>query len=158
VAFKVNDVKNRRYTTEEAGRRLASYLGVDAVAFPRLQVLASSGTSKFLQVVGASDDKAGGIWMEFALVHAKTGDVEAFFGAVSKSGSSSFGGVSMKKINKKADKYMKAIAKTATKKMPKVDTTVKLVDVDEDARELVLHEEVSEEDVLEDLEGLLDEG
>ena len=53
---------------------------------------------------------------------------------------------------------MKAIAKTATKKMPKVDKTVKLVDVDEDARELVLHEEVSEEDVLEDLEGLLDEG
>lgn len=158
VAFKVNDVKNRRYTTEEAGRRLASYLGVDAVAFPRLQVLASSGTSKFLQVVGASDDKAGGIWMEFALVHAKTGDVEAFFGAVSKSSTGTFGGVSMKKINKKADKYMKAIAKTATKKMPKVDTTVKLVDVDEDARELVLHEEVSEEDVLEDLEGLLDEG
>jgi hypothetical protein len=158
VAFKVNDVKNRRYTTEEAGRRLASYLGVDAVAFPRLQILGSSSTSKFLQVVGGSDDKAGGIWMEFALVHARTGDVEAFFGGVSKSSSGSFGGITLKKINKKGDKYMKSIAKTATKEMPKVDEMVKLVTVDEDARELVLHDEVSEEDVLEGLEGLLDEG
>lgn len=158
VAFKVNDVKNRRYTTGEAGRRLANYLGVDAVAFPRLQVVGSSSGSKFMQVVGASDDKAGGIWMEFALVHARTGDVEAIFGAVSKSGSSSFGGVSLEKILKKGDKYMKEIAKTATKKMPKADETVKLVKVDEDARQLVLYDEVSEEDVLEGMEDLLDEG
>ena len=157
VAFKVHDVKNRRYTTGEEGRRLAHYLGVDAVAFPRMQIVGSSSGSKFLQVVGATDDKQGGINMEFAVVHARSGDVEGFFGAVSKSSTGTFGGISLKKILKKTDKYMKDIANTATKKMPKVDKALKLEKLDEDARELVLYDPVDEEEVLDDLDDLLDE-
>ncbi len=153
--FKVNDVKNRRYSIGEDGRRLANYLGVDAVAFPRMQIVAASGGSKFFQVVGVSDDKQGGINMEFVLVHARTGDIEALFGAVSKSGTSTFGGISLKKILKKADKYMKKIAATATKKMPKIDKELKLVKLDEDAKELVLYDAVDEEAVLEGLDDLL---
>lgn len=155
--FKVDDVKNRRYSIGEHGRRLANYLGVDALAFPRMQIVAASGGSKFLQVLGASDDKQGGINMEFVLVHARTGDVEALFGAVSKSGTSTFGGISLKKILKKADKYMKKIAATATKKMPKIDKALKLVKLDEDAKELVLYDAVDEESVLEGLDDLLNE-
>ena len=64
----------------------------------------------------------------------------------------------MKKILKKGDKYMKKIAKTASKKLPKVDKTVKHVKVSEDARQLELHDPVSEEDVLDDLEDLLEDG
>lgn len=157
VAFKVNDVKNRRYSTGEHGRRLANHLGVDAVAFPRMQIVGASKSSKFMQVVGASDDKQGGINMEFALVHARTGDVEAFFGAVSKSGTSTFGGISLNKILKKSDKYMKKISATATKKMPDLGEAVKLVELDEDAEELVLYDAVDEEAVLEDLDDLLDD-
>lgn len=155
--FKVDDVKNRRYSIGEHGRRLANYLGVDALAFPRMQIVAASSGSKFLQVIGASDDKQGGINMEFVLVHARTGDVEALFGAVSKSGTSTFGGISLKKILKKADKYMKKIAATATKKMPKIDKALKLVKLDEDAKELVLYDAVDEESVLEGLDDLLNE-
>ncbi len=155
--FKVDDVKNRRYSIGEHGRRLANYLGVDALAFPRMQIVAASSGSKFLQVIGASDDKQGGINMEFVLVHARTGDVEALFGAVSKSGTSTFGGISLKKILKKADKYMKKIAATATKKMPNIDKALKLVKLDEDAKELVLYDAVDEESVLEGLDDLLNE-
>ncbi len=155
--FKVDDVKNRRYSIGEHGRRLANYLGVDALAFPRKQIVAASSGSKFLQVIGASDDKQGGINMEFVLVHARTGDVEALFGAVSKSGTSTFGGISLKKILKKADKYMKKIAATATKKMPNIDKALKLVKLDEDAKELVLYDAVDEESVLEGLDDLLNE-
>lgn len=155
--FKVDDVKNRRYSIGEHGRRLANYLGVDALAFPRMQIVAASSGSKFLQVIGASNDKQGGINMEFVLVHARTGDIEALFGAVSKSGTSTFGGISLKKILKKADKYMKKIAATATKKMPKIDKALKLVKLDEDAKELVLYDAVDEESVLEGLDDLLNE-
>ena len=95
--------------------------------------------------------------MEFAVVHARSGDVEGFFGAVSKSSTGTFGGISLKKILKKTDKYMKDIANTATKKMPKVDKALKLEKLDEDARELVLYDPVDEEEVLDDLDDLLDE-
>jgi len=155
--FKVNDVRNRRYSIHEHGRRLAHHLDVDALAFPRMQIVGASGGSKFLQVVGATDGKQGGINMEFALVHARTGNIEALFGAVSKSGTSVFGGISLKKILKKSDKYMKKIAATATKEMPKVDKALKPVTLDEDAQELVLYDAVDEEAVLEDLDDLLGE-
>ena len=52
---------------------------------------------------------------------------------------------------------MKDIASTATKKMPKVDEALKLEKLDEDARELVLYDPADEEEVLDDLDGLLDE-
>lgn len=157
VAFKVHNVKNRRYSVGEESRRLASYLGVDAVAFPRMQIAGNSTGSKLMSAMGAKEGKAGGINMEFGLVHARTGDIEAFFGAVSKSSTGPFGGVSFKKIIKKGDKYMRDIAATATKKMPKVDKSLKAQKLDEDAVELVLYDEVDEEAVLGDLEDLLKE-
>lgn len=156
VAFKVNNVKNRRYTLGEEGRRLANYLSVDAVAFPRMQIAGSSSTSKLASALGGHDGKAGGINMEFGLVHARTGNIEAFFGAVAKSGSGPFGGVSFKKILKKGEKYMEDIAETATKKMPKFAKELKPQKLDEDAVALVLYDPVDEDAILGDLEGLLD--
>jgi len=157
VAFKVNNVKNRRYSVGEEGRRLAIYLGVDAVAFPRMQISGSSSTSKWASALGGHGGKAGGINMEFGLVHARTGNIEAFFGAVSKSGSGPFGGVSFKKILKKGDKYMKDIAKTATKKLPDFDEALKPQKLDEEAVVLVLYDPVDEDAVLDDLDDLLGE-
>jgi len=155
VAFKVSAVKYRRYSVGEEGRRLANYLGVDAAAFPRMQIAGSSSTSKWASAIGGHDGKAGGINMEFGLVHARTGNIEAFFGGVSKSGSGPFGGVSFKKILKKGDKYMQDIAETATKKMPEFDEALKPQKLDEEATELVLYDEVDEEAVLDDLDDLL---
>lgn len=155
VAFKVSDVKNRRYTIGEEGRKLANYLGVDAAAYPRMQIAGSSSTKKLASALGGHDGEAGGINMEFGLVHAKTGNIEGFFGGVSKSGTGPFGGVSFKKILKKADKYMKDIAKTATKKMPDFGETLKAQDLDEDAEALVMYEPVDENIVLGELDDLL---
>ncbi len=155
VAFKVKGVKYRRYSVGEESRLLANYLGVDAVAFPRMQINAASSGSKWLSNLGVKDETQAGIHMEFGLVHARSGDIEAFFGAVA-------GGVrkpSFKKILKKAEKYMNEIAKTATKKMPKADAALKpeKLDADKERRELVLYDPVDEESVLDDLEGLLGE-
>jgi hypothetical protein len=155
VAFKVSAVKYRRYSVGEEGRRLANYLGVDAAAFPRMQIAGSSSTSKWASALGGHEGKAGGINMEFGLVHARTGNIEAFFGGVSKSSTGPMGGVSFKKILKKGDKYMQDIAETATKKMPEFDEALKPQKLDEEATELVLYDEVDEEAVLDDLDDLL---
>lgn len=46
VAFKVKGVRYRRYSVGEESRQLARYLGVDAVAFPRMQIVGASSGSK----------------------------------------------------------------------------------------------------------------
>jgi hypothetical protein len=155
VAFKISSVKYRRYTIGEPGRILAHRLGVDAVAFPRMQAIGASGTAKTLSII-KGQNSSGRIYMEFGLVHARTGDVEAFFGAINQGG---MFGKSLSSILKKPDKHMKGIAETATKKMPKVGKSLKAksLDADKESRELVLYDEVDENAVFDDLEGLLDE-
>ena len=153
VAFKVTDIKYRRYSVGEESRLLANYLGVDAVAFPRMQINGASSASKWMGNLGVKQETQAGIYMEFGLVHARTGDIEAFFGGVS-------GGVfkpSFKKILKKAKKYMANIAKVATKQMPEVDAALEPEDIDADkvVRELVVYDPVDEASVLDDLEDLL---
>ncbi len=155
VAFKVKGVRYRRYSVGEEGRKLAKYLGVDAVAFPRMQVVGSSTGSKWMAGLGMSEGRQGGINMEFGLVHARTGDIEALFGGVSKSSTGPMGGVSFKKIIKKGDKYMQDIAETSVRKLPKVDEQLKPEKLDEEATKLVLYDEVDEEAVLDDLDDLL---
>jgi hypothetical protein len=157
VAFKVKGVRYRRYSVGEEGRLLAKYLGVDAVAFPRMQIVGSSSGAKWMAGLGATEGQAGGINMEFGLVHARTGDIEALFGGVSKSSTGPMGGVSFKKILKKGDKYMQDIAETATKKLPDFDEVLKPQKLDEEATELVLYDEVDEEAVLDDMDELLGE-
>ena len=153
AAFKVSGVKYRRYSIGEQGRLLANYLGVDAIALPRMQAEGSSGGAKFLKAAGMGG-KGTYIHMEFALVHARTGDVEAFFGAI-KYGS--MFGTSLKSILAKPDKFMAAVSKTATKKMPKVGKALKPNKLKEEPNELVLYDPIDEESVLADLEGLLDD-
>lgn len=153
VAFKVSGVKYRRYSVGEESRLLANYLGVDAIAFPRMQINGASSASKWMGNLGVKQETQAGIFMEFGLVHARTGDVEAFFGGTT----AGFFQPSFKKILKKAKKYMANIAKVATKKMPKVGDALKpeKLKEGETVRELVLYDPVDEESVLSDLEGLL---
>ena len=152
VALKVSGVKYRRYSIGEPGRLLANYLGVDAVAIPRMQAEGSSGGAKFMKAAGMGG-KGTQIHMDFGLVHARTGDLEAFFGAVKQG---SMFGTSLKSILAKPDKFMASLAKVATKKMPKVGKALKPDKLKEEPNELVLYDPVDEEAVLDDLEGLLD--
>jgi hypothetical protein len=153
VAFKVDGVKYRRFSVGEEARQLANYLGVDAVAFPRMQIKGASSGSKWMSGLGVKQGEQAGINMEFSLVHARTGDVEGFFGGVT----GGFGNPSFKKILKKAEKYMANIAKVATKKMPDVGEALEpdKLDADEERREVVLYDPVDEESVLGDLDDLL---
>lgn len=153
VAFKVDGVKYRRFSIGEESRQLANYLGVDAVVFPRMQIKGASSGSKWMSGLGIKQGAQAGINMEFSLVHARTGDVEGFFGGVT----GGFGNPSFKKILKKAKKYMANIAKVSTKKMPRVDEALKpdKLKANTERRELVLYDPVDEADVLDDLEGLL---
>lgn len=157
VAFKVKGVRYRRYSVGEESRQLARYLGVDAVAFPRMQIVGASSGSKWMSGLGMKEGEAGGINMEFGLVHARTGDIEGFFGGVSKSSTGTFGGVSFKKILKNGKKYMQDIAETSVRKLPKVDEQLKPQKLDEEATKLVLYDEVDEEAVLDDLDDLLND-
>ncbi len=153
VAFKVDGVKYRRFSIGEESRQLANYLGVDAVVFPRMQIKGASSGSKWMSGLGIKQGAQAGINMEFSLVHARTGDVEGFFGGVT----GGFGNPSFKKILKKAKKYMANIAKVSTKKMPRVDEALKpdKLKANTERRELVLYDPVDEADVLDDLQGLL---
>jgi hypothetical protein len=147
VALKVSGVKYRRFSIGEQGRLLANYLDVDAVAYPRMQAVGASGAAMAFSPTGG-----GQINMEFGLVHARTGDIEAFFGAINQGG---LFGKSLDSILEKPDKHMAKIAKTATKKMPKVGAVLKPQKMKEEVGELVLYDPVDEESVLDDLEGLL---
>ena len=92
--------------------------------------------------------------MEFGLVHARTGDLEGFFGAI-KYGS--MFGTSLKKILAKPDKFMGDVAKTSIKKLPKAGQALDPEKLKETPNELVLYDPVDEDALLDDLEGLLDE-
>jgi len=153
VAFKVDGVKYRRYSVGEESRQLANYLGVDAIVFPRMQIKGASSGSKWMSGLGIKQSQQAGINMEFSVVHARTGDVEGFFGGVS----GGFGNPSFKKILKKAEKYMANIAKVATKKMPQVSEALKpdKLKKNKERRELVLYDPVDEDAILDDLEDLL---
>lgn len=150
VAFKLSGVKYRRYSVGEQARLLATYLDVDAVAYPRMQAVGATGAGRLFSPTGG-----GQINMEFGLTHVRTGDIEAFFGAINQGG---LFGKSMASILAKPDKHMQKIAKTATKRMPKVGKALKRQQLTQgQPRELVLYDPVDEEAVLDDLEGLLDE-
>ena len=151
--FKVSGVKYRRYSVGDKGRMLANYLGVDAVAFPRMEAQGASGAAKLVKAIGSGGDTTY-IAMEFGLVHARTGDLEGFFGAI-KYGS--MFGTSLKKILDKPDKFMGDVAKTSIKKLPKAGQALSPEKLKETPNELVLYDPVDEDALLDDLEGLLDE-
>lgn len=150
IVFKLSGVKYRRYSVGEQARLLATYLGVDAIAYPRMQAVGATGAGIMFSPTGG-----GQINMEFGLTHVRTGDIEAFFGAINTGG---LFGKSISSILEKPDKHMQKIAKTATKRMPKVGAALRPQKLKHDQiRELQLFDVVDEELIIDDLEGLLDE-
>ena len=146
----LKEIRYRRYTVGAEARILANYLEVDAVAFPRMQAVGGTGAAILFSPTGG-----GQIHMGFSLVHARTGDIEAYFGAINQGG---MFGKSLSSILKKPDKHMVKIAKTATKKMPAVAKALKPRKLDQNRiRAVELHDEADQEEVLSDLETLLAE-
>ncbi len=146
----LKEIRYRRYTVGAEARILANYLEVDAVAFPRMQAVGATGAAILFSPTGG-----GQIHMGFSLVHARTGDIEAYFGAINQGG---MFGKSLSSILKKPDKHMVKIAKTATKKMPAVAKALKPQKLDQNRiRAVELHGEADQEEVLSDLETLLAE-
>ena len=149
VASELKGVKYRRYTVGNEGRALANYLEVDAVAFGRFDAI---GASAGQRLIGFGNQ--GQLHLGVSLAHARTGDIEAFFGA---SNTPAFG-KSVEGIVKKPEKTTAKISKTAFKKLPRLAQALKPEKLEaSEIRPVQLHEQEDEETLLEDLEEMLAE-
>ncbi|MEH6548364.1 MAG: hypothetical protein V7711_17955 [Pseudomonadales bacterium] len=147
VSGKIEGVKYRDYTLGTEARQLARYLKVDAVAFTRMQALGQTGAA--LAIGFGSNGK---MHMSMSLVHAKTGDIEGFFGGIN----TPLFGKSISSILKKPDKHTKKMVKTATKKMPHAEKVLKPEKLDADkVRVAKIYDSEPGDDVVGDLEALL---
>ena len=149
VASELKGVKYRRYTLGNEGRALANYLDVDAVAFGRFDAV---GASAGQRLIGFGNQ--GQLHLGVSIAHARTGDIEAFFGA---SNTPAFG-KSVEGIIKKPGKTTAKISKTAFKKLPNVTQALNAEKLDTDEiRPVQLYEREDEETLLDDLEEMLAE-
>ena len=149
VASELKGVKYRRYSVGTEARLLANYLEVDAVAFARLEAIGASGGQK---LIGFGNQ--GQIHLGVSIAHARTGDIEAFFGG----NNTPMFGKSISGITKKPGKTTAKITKTALKKMPEVAQALRPEKLEaENVRTVQLHDAEEESDVLDDLESLLEE-
>ena len=132
------------YSLGEEARVLANYLDVDAVAFARLEAVGASGGQR---LIGFGNQ--GQIHLGVSIAHARTGDIEAFFGG---NNTPTFG-KSVEGIVKKPEKTTGKSAKTAFKKLPGVAEALKPEKLDEEeVRPVQLYDREDEETLLEDLE------
>ena len=149
VASELKGVKYRRYSVGTEARLLANYLGVDAVAFARLDAVGASGGQ---QLIGFGNQ--GQIHLGVSIAHARTGDIEAFFGG----NNTPMFGKSISSIIEKPKKVTAKVTKTAFKKMPAVAKALKPEKLEaEKIRTAQLYDADEESDVIGDLESLLEE-
>ncbi|HLF13249.1 MAG TPA: hypothetical protein VJA26_18775 [Gammaproteobacteria bacterium] len=134
--LRLNRVKRRIYNAGDEIRLLADYLGVDAIAFSRLQVVAATGgRTAVALLVGIGS--IGGTSSTLSLVDGDTADLEALF-------TSTYAGASYKAIEENPEGQMAQVAKSTLNRLPPADASVRA-------------EEGDDEDVLSDVESLLNE-
>jgi hypothetical protein len=149
VASELKGVKYRRYTVGAEARVLANYLQVDALAFARLEAVGASGGQ---QLIGFGNQ--GQIHLGMSLAHARTGDIEAFFGG----NNTPLFGKSISSIVKKPEKVTEKVTKTAFKKMPKAMQALAPEKLDAgEVRTVQLYDPDAEADIIDDLESMLEE-
>ena len=149
VASELKGVKYRRYTVGAEARVLANYLHVDALAFTRLEAIGASGGQ---QLIGFGNQ--GQIHLGISIAHARTGDIEAFFGG----NNTPMFGKSISSIVEKPKKITGKVTKTAFKKMPAAGRALDPEKLDKgEVRTVQLYDAGAEADVIDDLESLLEE-
>ena len=144
---KLKGVKYRRFSVGDPARLLASYLGVDALVFTRLQAEGQTGANA---VFGVS--QGGELHAATSYVHVRTGDIEALFGGRHIP----FGGKSIEKLIAKPAKHTAKLAEMSTRKLPEVDEVLKPEKLDqEQVRAVKLYDQGGDSDVLADMQDLL---
>ena len=133
---KSKHVQQRRYNAGDTVKLLAARLGVDAVAFTRMQIIAPSGAVRALNF-GIGGETA---MMTVTVVDGTTADIEAYITTPTFRRGSMFGGHDQ--IMENPDEEMAKYAGATLDDLPFADPS--------------LREEESEDDVLSDLESLLD--
>ncbi|HEX6999601.1 MAG TPA: hypothetical protein VF322_15790 [Gammaproteobacteria bacterium] len=132
-----NRIKRRIYNAGDEVRVLADYLGVDAIAFTRLQVVAATGgRTAVALLVGIGS--MGGANANMSLVDGDSGDLEAWF-------VSTYVGASAKSIEENPQGEIAQIAASMLAKLPAADPTLRVEETE------------SDEDVLSDVESLLEQ-
>jgi hypothetical protein len=133
---RLNRVKKRIYNGGDEMRVLADYLGVDAIAFSRLQVVAATGgRTAVALLVGIGS--MGGTSSTLTLIDGDTADLEALF-------TSTYVGASYSAIEANPDGQMTQVALSTLDRLPPADPSVR-------------SDEPSDDDVLSDVESLLQE-
>lgn len=146
----LNRARELGASSAETDALLANYLQTDAIMFTRMQAVGATGSAIMFSPTGG-----GQIHMEFSIVHAKTGVIEGFFGAVNSGG---MFGKSIKSMLKNPDKHMQKIVKTATKKMPKLDQVLRPSKLDPARVQVaVIYDVADEDEIIDDLEDLLND-
>jgi hypothetical protein len=133
---RLNRVKRRIYNAGDEMRLLAGYLGVDAIAFSRLQVVAATGgRTAVALLVGIGS--MGGTSSTLSIVNGSSGDLEALFISANTGGS-------YKQIEEDPRGQMARVAAATLARLPNADPSVQAVQTDD-------------EDVLAEVESLLNE-
>ena len=150
IVTKFRQVKYRRYSAGDTARLLADHLDVDAIGYARMEAMGATGAAQAFSPTGG-----GEIRMDVAIAHARTGDIEAFFGITDTGG---LFGKGIDGILKNPDKHTAKVTKKAMKKFPKADKALAARKLDADkVRPVELTEEAEAEQVLADLESLLED-
>lgn len=151
ILEKFKDVKYRRYSVGDMMRVLAAYIGVEAVAFTRMEAVGATGAAILFSPTGGGD-----IYMDISIAHVRTGDIEAFFGATNTGG---LFGKSLSSILEHPDKHVAKVIKKATKGLPPFGKELAVENLDpERVRAPLLHDSAADEsELLSELEGLVED-
>lgn len=129
-----NRIKRRIYNGGDEVKLLADYLGVDAIAFGRLQVVAATGGRKAVGLL-LGIGTIGGTSASLSLIDGGSGDLEALL-------VSTYVGASYNSIEEHPEAEMAQIAASILAKLPPADPAARI-------------ETRSDEEVLGEIESLL---
>ena len=142
----LQDIRERRFKMGDEARILAARLGVDAIVVARIQAEVTSGAASVFSL-GTS----GKAEMSVGIIAGDNGDLEAFFTGAQI-------GLSAKKIEKNPLKTMAKLFGSVLKDYPTPDELIKVKKRwPQTTNREVPDAELSDEDVLSDMEAMIEE-
>ena len=149
VLRKPKDIRKRRFSFGDEARILANRLNADAIVVGRISASAATGGQKTMAVLfGGSMGHAA---LNLGIVAGDNGDLEGFFSDIDP-------GLSPEKIITEPVETMAKVAKKVLKDYPGTEETMKVrKSWPQDTNRQVPDAELSDADVLADLESMFDE-
>jgi hypothetical protein len=142
----LQDVRDRRFKMGDEARILAARLGADAIIVGRIQIAAAAGGASVFSL-----GTGGEAELSIGIVAGDNGDLEAFFTGAQI-------GLSAKKVEKKPLKTMTKLFGSVLKDYPTVDELIKVKKSwSQSTDRKVPHADLSDEDLLSDMEAMFEQ-